>query len=127
MWILSYRKTIKPFIAPKSLSKSNNVKLAFEKFLKNVKITYDISTERDPDFVFYDGDEAKLNIYNVKPAVFDLFLTSLIGCYLFAIYFIIIHFPKVYGVISKLAYNPSAAAASNGATTNGFGHKTKVN
>jgi hypothetical protein len=106
-------QNIKPYIALKSLSKSHNVKLAFEKLLKNVKITYDISTERDPDFLFYDGEEAKLNIYNVKPAVFDLFLTSLIGCYLFAIYFIVLNFPKVYSFVSKLA--PAAPIpASNG-------------
>lgn len=113
-------RTIKPYIQPKSLVKSNNLKLAFEKLLKNVKITYDVSTERDPDFMFYDGEEAKLNIYNVKPAVFDLFLTSLIGCYLFAIYFIVLHFPKVYTVISKFAYNPVVPA------TNGI-HLKKAN
>lgn len=113
-------KTIQPYIAPKSLSKSHNLKLAFEKLLKNVKVTYDISTDRDPDFVFYDGEEAKLNIYNVKPAVFDLFLTSLIGCYLFSIYFIVLHFPKVYTVISKFAYNPVQPA------TNGI-HLKKAN
>lgn len=118
------RNTMKPYIAPKSLSKSNNVKLAFEKLLKNVKITYDISIERDPEFVFYDNDDAKLNIYNVKPAVFDLFLTSLIACYLFTIYFAIIHFPKIYGVISKIV--PSTTS-SNAPTTNGFGHKIKSN
>lgn len=113
-------KTIKPYISLKSLSKSSNLKLAFEKLLKNVKISYDVSTERDPDFLFYDGDEAKLNIYNVKPAVFDLFLTSMIGCYLFSIYFIVLHFPKVYNVISKFAYT------STPVTSNGI-HKTKTN
>lgn len=112
--------TIRPHIAPKSLSKSNNVKTAFEKLLKNVKITYDISIERDPEFVFYENEDATLNIYNVKPAVFDLFLTSLIACYLFAIYFAIIHFSKFYGQISS-----SSAPSSSAATTNGFGHKSK--
>jgi hypothetical protein len=112
------KNTIKPHIAPKSLSKSNNVKLAFEKLLKNVKISYDVSIERDPEFTFYENEDAKLNIYNVKPAVFDLFLTSLIACYLFTIYFAIIHFPKFYDFISS-----SCAVA----TTNGVGHKSKNN
>lgn len=105
-------QTIQPYVSLKSLSKNYNVKLAFEKLLKNVKITYDVSTERDPDFLFYDGEEAKLNIYNVKPAVFDLFLTSLIGCYLFSIYFVVLHFPKVYSFISKFAYNPAPVTAN---------------
>lgn len=105
-------KTFRPYIAPKLLSKSNNLKLAFEKLLKNVKITYDISTDRDSDFLFYDGEESKLNIYNVKPAVFDLFLTSLIGLYLFSIYFIVLHFQSVYKTFSKFAYKPTVS--SNG-------------
>jgi hypothetical protein len=113
-------QTIKPHIALKSLSKSNNLKLAFEKYLKNVKVSYEVSIERDPEFMFYEGEEAKLNIYNVKPAVFDLFLTSLIGCYLFAIYFIILHFSKVYSVVSKVAYTSPV-------TSNGVHHKSKNN
>ncbi|KAG5682518.1 hypothetical protein PVAND_011866 [Polypedilum vanderplanki] len=113
---ISPEQNIKPYVALKSLSKSHNIKLAFEKLLKNVKITYDVSTEHDPDFLFYDGEEAKLNIYNVKPAIFDLFLTSLIGCYLFSIYFVVINFPKFYSIISK--FLPSAPIA----TTNGI-HK----
>lgn len=112
-------KTFKPYVAPKLLSKSNNLKLAFEKLLKNVKVSYDLSTERDSDFMFYDGEEAKLDIWNVKPAVFDLFLTSLIGCYLFAIYFIVLHFPKIYTVISKFSYAPTV-------TSNGV-HAKKMN
>lgn len=113
-------RTIKPYILLKSLSKSHNTKLAFEKLLKNVKVTYDISTaERDPDFVFYDGEETKLNIYNVKPAVFDLFLTSIIGCYLFAIYFIVLHFPKVYNVMSKFTYTTTTTSTAS----NGIHHK----
>lgn len=113
--------TIQSHIAPKLLSKSNNVKLAFEKFLKNVKVSHDISIERDPEFVFYESEDAKLNIYNVKPAVFDLFLTTLITCYLFAVYFAIIHFSKVYGIISS----SKSSVDANGINSNGFGHKVK--
>jgi hypothetical protein len=56
-------KSIRPYIAPRSMSKSQNVKMTFEKFLKNVKLTYDKPDVRDPEFMFYDGDEAKLNVY----------------------------------------------------------------
>lgn len=56
-------KTIRPYLAPRSLSKSNNVKLTFEKFLKNVKMTIDKPDAREPDFLFYEGEEAKLNVY----------------------------------------------------------------
>lgn len=38
--------TIKPYIAPRSMSKSNNIKSTFEKFLKNVKASYDIVSNK---------------------------------------------------------------------------------
>lgn len=56
-------KSIQPFIATKSLSKSNNLKATFEKFLKNVKVYDDKPDAREPEFMFYDGEEAVLNVY----------------------------------------------------------------
>lgn len=44
---------------------------------------------RDPEFLFYDGAEYKMSAFNVKPAVFDLFLAVAIGGYLAAMYFIV--------------------------------------
>ena len=44
---------------------------------------------RDPEFLFYDGAEYKMNAFSVKPAVFDLFLAVAIGGYLAAMYFIV--------------------------------------
>lgn len=55
--------TSQPYIAPKPIGKSPNVKLTFEKFLKNVKLAYDKPDPREPDFMFYEGEEAKLNVY----------------------------------------------------------------
>ena len=55
--------SIKPFIATKSMSKSHNVKMTFEKYLKNVKMYDEKADARDPEFLFYDGEEAVLNIY----------------------------------------------------------------
>lgn len=42
---------------------NNDIKNAFEKYLKNVKITYDKPDPREPDFMFYDGQDGVLNIY----------------------------------------------------------------
>lgn len=56
-------KSIKPYIAPKSMSKSQNIKATFEKFLKNVKFYNDKPDQREPEFMFYEGEEAVLNIY----------------------------------------------------------------
>lgn len=56
-------KSIKPFIASKSMSRSQNIKSTFEKFLKNVKVYEDKPDAREPEFMFYDGEEAVLNVY----------------------------------------------------------------
>lgn len=79
---------------------NNDIKDGFEKYLKNVKVFYDKPDEREPDFMFYNGINPKLNIYRVKPAIFDLFLTFAISLYLVGIYFAIQFFPKLYGLIS---------------------------
>lgn len=57
------QQTLKPYFGVESMGKSLTVKMAFEKYLKNVKQTYDKPDLREPDFMFYEGDEAKLNVY----------------------------------------------------------------
>ena len=57
------QQTLKPYIGIESMAKTLTVKMAFEKYLKNVKQTYDKPDLREPDFMFYEGDEAKLNVY----------------------------------------------------------------
>lgn len=57
------QSTIKPYLNMKSMIKSNNVKLTFEKYLKNVKQFTEKPDPREPDFMFYEGEMAKLNVY----------------------------------------------------------------
>ena len=45
--------------------------------------------KREPEYVLYDTPSAILNIYRVKPAVFDLILSVAIGCYLGIVYFLL--------------------------------------
>ncbi|XP_023163429.1 nicalin-1 [Drosophila hydei] len=91
---------ILPYLGIKAILQNNDIKDGFEKYLKNVKVFYDKPDEREPDFMFYNGINPKLNIYRVKPAIFDLFLTFAISLYLVGIYFAIQFFPKLYGLIS---------------------------
>nr|KAG5694116.1 hypothetical protein BaRGS_005871 [Batillaria attramentaria] len=42
--------------------------------------------KRDPEFVFYTGAVYPMNAFNVKPAVFDLFLAAGIAAYLAVLY-----------------------------------------
>lgn len=79
---------------------NNDIKDAFEKYLKNVKIYNDKPDVREPEFMFYNDIDAKLNVYRVKPAIFDLFLTIVIAIYLFTVYFAIQLFPRFYEGIS---------------------------
>ncbi|XP_030379487.1 nicalin [Scaptodrosophila lebanonensis] len=92
---------IQPYLGVKSVLQNSDIKDGFEKYLKNVKIIYDKPDAREPDFMFYEGHDAKLNVYRVKPAVFDLFLTFVIALYLSIVYFVIQYFPKFYDVVSK--------------------------
>lgn len=64
-----------------------------------------------------------ISIFSVKPAVFDLFLTSLIACYLFCVYFVIIHFSKMYDIVCKVSPLSTPAPTTNGMAT----HKAKTN
>lgn len=90
------KKSVESWTKVKSTLQNNDVKNAFEKYLRNVKVTYDKPDYRDPDFMLYNGPEAQLNIYNVKPAVFDLFLTIIIAAYLCCFYFVLNYFPNIY-------------------------------
>lgn len=92
---------------------NNDLRNAFEKYLKNVKITFDKPDARDPDFMLYDGHEGTLNFYSVKPAVFDLFLTLGICAYLGAVYLGIIGFPQLYEAVSVLSSAHYAKVKSN--------------
>lgn len=94
--------SLRPWTKLPSMATSNDVKNAFEKYLKNVKVSHDKPDPREPDFMLFDGQEAKLNLYHVKPAIFDLFLTMLIAAYLTSTYFAILYFPKFYSAVCKL-------------------------
>lgn len=56
-------ESIKPWLHLRSSLINNDIKNAFEKYLKNVKITYDKPDVREPDFMFYDGQDGTLNVY----------------------------------------------------------------
>ncbi|XP_037956726.1 nicalin-1 [Teleopsis dalmanni] len=95
-------KLVKSYFNVKSALHNDDLKNGFEKYLKNVKIIYDKPDVREPDFMFYEGQYAKLNIYRVKPAVFDLFLTIVICAYLLSVYLFIQNFPNIYDIVCKM-------------------------
>ncbi|XP_033207085.1 nicalin [Belonocnema kinseyi] len=72
------------------------------RYLGDVKVTHHSPDKRDPEFVFYDVTKATLNVYSVKPAVFDLFLTIAIVLYLGIVYLAVHNFPRVYALATRL-------------------------
>lgn len=57
------KELVKPWLYIRSTQSNNDLKNAFEKYLKNVKVTFDKPDAREPDFMLYDGHEGTLNVY----------------------------------------------------------------
>lgn len=85
------------------------LKEAMARYLGDVKVTLHAPDKRDPEFVFYDVTKAILNVYSVKPAVFDLFLTFGIIVYLGIFHLIIYNFPRIYSLVTKLSAKSKTA------------------
>lgn len=107
------KEQVRPWLHVKSSLQNNDLRGAFEKYLKNVKVTFDKPDTREPDFMLYDGHEGTLNFYSVKPAVFDLFLTFGICMYLGAVYLAIIGFPQLYTQVCSLSSKHYVKTKSN--------------
>ncbi|XP_044263181.1 nicalin-1 [Tribolium madens] len=77
----------------------------FNKYLRDVKVSYAVPDKRDPDFLFYDVTKGVINVYSVKPAIFDLVLTFAIILYLGTIYLFVQKFPALYSTACSLTSN----------------------
>lgn len=80
----------------------STLKAALSKYTRDVKVTYVTPDKREPEFMFYDITRATLNVYSVKPAVFDLVLTMAIVVYLGCCYLVLQYFPLAYNVAARL-------------------------
>jgi len=101
------------------------------------RYTHDVSKvvstpdRREPEYVLYDTTTATMNVYRVKPAVFDLFLSAAIGCYLGLLYLILNNSTGILVFLASLVKDKKETEHhhSNGhAKTNGMrnGHGTKL-
>ncbi|XP_074650929.1 BOS complex subunit ncln-like [Tubulanus polymorphus] len=80
----------------------NTMHDAMEQFLKDVKIIEVKADKRDPEYVFYDGEQFSMHAYNVKPAVFDLFLGLLIAGYIYLMYLLVQNFNWIRAVTKSV-------------------------
>lgn len=86
--------------------KNNQVVIALKdalaKYLKNVKVTHMTPDKRDPELAFYEPTRTVMNVYSVKPAIFDLILTFAIVAYLLVIYLVLMNFSTIYKVATVI-------------------------
>lgn len=82
-------------IAQKTNPLVNDLFSMMSKYLKDVNVSHLTADKVDPQFSFYTVTKANLQVYSVKPAVFDLILTLAIAVYLTVVYFFIQFIPFV--------------------------------
>ena len=92
-----------PLLADKNNMLVGTLKEAMARYIGDVKVTLHSPDKQDPEFVFYDVTKATLNVYSVKPAVFDLFLTIAIIVYLGVLYVIVHNFPRAYSLATRFS------------------------
>merc|ERR1711962_2001129 len=100
---------------------------ALKTYTHSVRVLNHKRDKREPEFNFYDLSQTTMSAHKVKPAVFDLLLSLVIGGYLAAIYGLVIKSNVIVNKISKLiSPAPSSKSSSNG--TNGHHeHSGKLN
>merc|ERR1712013_424682 len=93
-------------------------------FHKKETVSTSTPDRREPEYVLYDTPSATLNVYRVKPAVFDLFLSSAIGCYLALVYLLINNSSVIImfltGLVKEKEVEMNGHSKSNGVKN---GHK----
>jgi len=91
------------------ITKDHKLLAAFEetmnRYLTDVRRIASKADKKDPEFVFYDVYDAKMNVYSVKPALFDLFLAVGIASYLGVVYLMFENFHRVIDLFPKPVAN----------------------
>lgn len=90
-------------LIPKDHGLLTTLEESMNRYLKDVKRSTIKADKRDPEFIFYDGSKYIMSAYNVKPAIFDLFLAAGIVAYLGVVYLVIQNFSYVYLVLQKFS------------------------
>ena len=75
---------------------------ALKTYTHSVRVLNHKRDKREPEFNFYDLSQTTMSAHKVKPAVFDLLLSLVIGGYLAAIYGLVIKSNVIVNKISKL-------------------------
>ncbi|CAF1248990.1 unnamed protein product [Adineta ricciae] len=117
---------------PSLLTKTHPVVLALEqyahRYLSNVVKTTIRPNKKDPEFVFFDGDDdqgRQLYVYRIKPAIFDLVLAIFIAIYLGLVYLVAAHWSTIISVL--LRYRSYTNMFLSPASSQYGAYKRKIN
>ena len=119
---ISYQNNISYHLFSSDVVKS--LTAALSRYTHDVVKVTSTPDRREPEYVLYDTHSAVLNIYRVKPAVFDLFLSAAIGCYLALIYLVLNNSTAIVVFLTGLVKEKEVEMNGH-AKSNGFrnGHK----
>lgn len=97
---------------------------ALKTFTYDVKVTDHKRDKREPEFNFYDLHLTTMNVYKVKPAVFDLILSLGIAGYLFIVYGLIIKSGIIHTYMANvmtgyITLSANSTSSKSGLSTNG--------
>jgi hypothetical protein len=95
------------------------------------RYTHDVTTvtatpdRREPEFQLFDTPTAVMNIYRVKPAVFDLLLSAIIGGYLGVFYLLLLNSSIIVAFLASLVKEKEVESNGTAIKSNGAknGHK----
>ncbi|CAF1389105.1 unnamed protein product [Adineta steineri] len=118
--------------SPSLLTKTHPIVLALEqyahRYLTNVIKTTIRPNKKDPEFVFFDGDDDQgrlLYVYRIKPAIFDLVLAIFIAAYLGIVYMIAAHWSTILNIL--LRYKSVTNMFSSSSSSQYGAYKRKIN
>ena len=92
---------------------------ALKTFTYDVKVMDHKRDKREPELNFYDLHLTSMNVYKVKPAVFDLILSLGIAGYLFLVYGLIIKSGIIYTFMANVMTGYITASTSQNSTKSG--------
>jgi len=90
------------------------------------RYTHDVSSvvgnpdRREPEFVLYDTATATMNVYRVKPAIFDLLLSLVIAAYLGLLYLLLNNSSAVLLTLASLLKERKVEDMNGHSKSNGF-------
>ena len=107
-------------LAGKTSETVKSLTAALARYTHDVAKVVSTPDRREPEYVLYDTPQAVMNVYRVKPAVFDLFLSAAIGCYLGVLYLILNNSSVILLFLTSFVKDKEGDHANGNAKTNGF-------